>query len=255
MPTEYSRAGLVRELWSFIKDKLHRRWVLLTRPAPPPPFARQIAGAISENGFTVLPGFLDATEIAGIHGWFQQVSQGRHDESLFKDQERLRVGYAGPHFDRDRWYEQLAPLFAHYGTLPPTPLIYERRQEHASNAELVTDTYHIDGIAQTLVGIVYLTEVGPRQAPFCLLRNTHGNRWWKLMAEFLFWLYFSQENKTTYLAGSFQINFIHLVKSFYRLEEVTILGKPGDVILFDASSVHRSTPLQEGRRDALFINL
>lgn len=108
-----------------------------------------------------------------------------------------------------------------------------------------TDTRHFDDPypSYKLKAFLYLNDVGPKNGPFYFTPKTHLNPSWRRPK--------NREAVARGLAGDWghftEPHYRYILKR-YGLKEIACTGNRGDLILFDAGGIHRSSVLQEGER-------
>lgn len=117
-----------------------------------------------------------------------------------------------------------------------------------------TDMHHFDEWRPKLKFFLYVEDVGEEQAPLVYLRGSHRFRAWRIDKEREYYDYHRVDNDGNYVndeadfCGHVLLPQVRALKERYGYEEVVCTAKKGTLIAFDSRGLHRSTPLESGRR-------
>lgn len=103
----------------------------------------------------------------------------------------------------------------------------------------IADHPHLDDWRMRFKSFLYLTDVGPKQAPFTYFIGSHRPAPWRSAIEAR---YYRTGADAGYLTQEEQPNILP------KYEEKAFTAPAGTIILADLRGIHRGTPLIEGRR-------
>ena len=118
----------------------------------------------------------------------------------------------------------------------------------------IVDFFHIDEWRYLLTAFVFLTDVGPEQAPMIYLKGSQRPRLWRLRKEKEFYFYYERDGAGEYAndespyCGCFLPTEVRALKARHGYEPVTCTGAAGTLMLFDNLGLHRASPLRRDSR-------
>jgi hypothetical protein len=153
-------------------------------------------------------------------------------------------------FDDPR-IRSLAQAYLSPNAAPDRPAIQLKRDIGETSA---IDFYHIDEWKPLLSTFIYLSHVGPDNAPMHYLRGSHRWRPWRFRREQDFFAYYRRGSDGAYLneesryAGCMLPTDVRRLRERYGWTNISCEGDPGTLVIFDNLGLHRSTPLTTGLR-------
>lgn len=116
------------------------------------------------------------------------------------------------------------------------------------------DFFHIDEWRYLISAFLFLTDVGPDQAPMIYLKGSHKQTLWRLRKEKEFFFYYRRRSDGQYLneespyCGCYLPTEAQWLRERYGFEALTCTGKAGTLLVFDNLGLHRSSVLKENYR-------
>lgn len=139
--------------------------------------------------------------------------------------------------------EMINTIASHY--VGPKVKSYQRQAESRPDVGRfsLSDFYHFDDWRHRFKAFLYLTDVGPDQAPFGYLKGTHNNGAWRFSKE---WEYHKLGRNGPY--GHYFPQETDALKKKYGFEDLTCTAGAGTLILADTRGIHKGTTLRNGER-------
>jgi len=215
---------------------------------------KELLDTLLEDGLAVLPGYYSPDKAAAIRAaveppledircgtyrgpgpFFREARYG-----VYRLMNADRLNPAVRDFFEDPFILSLARAYTSCRAVS-----YQRMAElrpdigHVSSA----DINHIDDWRIRFKAFLYLTDVGPEQAPFVYLRKSQRPASWRFPKEFE---YFRDGHKGSF--GSIPDEELAVIQEKHHYEEVVCVGQAGTLILTDTRGIHRGTPLVQGKR-------
>ena len=210
--------------------------------------------SLRESGVAILRDYFSRTE---VQQWKQQLTpfldslKSGHPEAGIKH-------YSNPEYgvyrlmEADRWVPNTQKFFndpriesiarSYVGSSAHS---YQRMAElkPTPGAQSIADTVHFDDWKHRFKAFLYLTDVGPENAPFAYLPGSHRFGAWRFRKEFE---YFSGGKDGSY--GYFNDSEVEALRSRFRFDCVEYPAAAGTLILADTRGLHRGTSLVSGQR-------
>lgn len=208
--------------------------------------------ALRRDGVWVKPSFFSREQTDAmareLRPLCEQLAKGEYkgrDKTFVEDgQYRLlnadRLSVAAQSFFYHPYFEKVGSLYAGT-TLKPYLHMVELRNIIGLAAK--TDFFHFDDWRYRFKAFLYLTDVGPENAPFTYLVGSHLNRSWRTEKEFE---YYRLGKRGSY--GIYQPAEAEVLKKDFGFEERVCTGPAGTLILTDTRGVHRGTTLNRDSR-------
>jgi hypothetical protein len=204
------------------------------------------------DGVVILPGFATKAQtdaiLAELEEPFRRLQEGTYDGKSSVAEERVYFRI----YDADK----VAPSSACFyeSTLVDSigkAFLSERAESVRREAELRGDVgrranadfFHFDSWGASFKAFLYLTEVGPGNAPFAYVKGSQRPAPWRVWKEIEFAAAQHDGSFGHFFPWEFQA-----VQRRHHYEEVEITGPAGTLILGDFRGLHRGTTLREGRR-------
>jgi hypothetical protein len=118
----------------------------------------------------------------------------------------------------------------------------------------IVDFYHIDEWRYLLSAFLFLTDVGPNQAPMIYLKRSHRQSLWRLPKEKEFFFYYDRRpngeyaNEESAYCGCFLPTEARRLRERHGFEMITCTGQAGTLLMFDNLGLHRASVLRELHR-------
>lgn len=207
--------------------------------------------ALARDGVVVVPSFLPRAwceeVLAASEPLMEQAKRGERPDAFTV---QPHIVYRLARADRtvresERFFRDPTVRDVFRAYVSPDVVSYRRELEfrfgiaHMAQADL----FHFDNWRPICKAFLYLTDVGPANAPFAYLKRSHVGGAWRVPHE----LAFEVDGKT----GAFGHFFPQQVRDLEKRhgwEEQICTGPAGTLILADLRGLHRGTPLLEGRR-------
>jgi hypothetical protein len=117
--------------------------------------------------------------------------------------------------------------------------------------------YHFDAYKKRIKAFLYLTDVGPENAPVGFIKGTHITQAWRLAREIeMFSNYqkdaggYAADQESAYL-GCYWPHEIKKLLHSKGFEPITCTGKAGTVVIFDGKGLHLANQLVADKRAVL----
>ena len=206
-------------------------------------FKKEICDAIKKNGFYVIENYLDETQ---CHQIIKDINKAIIDYSFYVQNESDKRLFGIENASKlsqdiyaDNFFSEIANLINGENTYCAFTLAGKLGGVKGGSSG---GNWHRDAFFCQFKSMIYLTEVNDQNGPFEILPGSH--RLMDLIS---------------------QIKYANLKYNQYRLSEnqvkkienqtgkrrKTIKGKPGTVILFNSSTIHRGSPIINGERYSL----
>lgn len=120
--------------------------------------------------------------------------------------------------------------------------------------EAIVDFFHIDEWRYLISAFVFLSDVGPDEAPMIYLKKSHKQSLWRLSKEKEFFAYYDRRadgqygNDESPYCGCYLPTEVRRLRDRYGFEPLTCTGKAGTLLMFDNLGLHRSTVLSKNHR-------
>jgi hypothetical protein len=211
-----------------------------------------LLATLDRDGIVVIPGYSPADQIASmraaVDGLLGEISSGKHKEHVFTLQPTImyRVAKADQLVPETRAFfdeRMIRNIFSAY--LSPAAASYRHEIDYRfGQGEFgQADLFHFDNWRPICKAFLYLTDVGPDQAPFAYLKGTHKLGRWRKPYDLEFDI--GRENGRY---GHFFPQEMRRLRREHAWEEIVCTGAAGTLILADFRGLHRGTPLRGGRR-------
>jgi hypothetical protein len=118
----------------------------------------------------------------------------------------------------------------------------------------IVDLFHIDEWRYLLSAFLFLTDVGPGEAPMVYLKGSHRQSLWRLQKEREFFAYYGRApsgeyvNEESAYCGCYLPTEARRLRERYGFDQVTCTGKAGTLLMFDNLGLHRSSILTKKYR-------
>jgi len=230
-------------------------WYAKYRPAAPS--SSDVSEAVDElrqNGFLVRPGHIGTSQAEAMAQELEvpmnAIREGRYDGEypfyrLNEDgvYRLLKCDEAAPltrAFFEDDFVHQVARSIVSHDVDS-----YQRMAELRPDVAVLSgaDTPHFDDWRHRLKAFLYLTDVGPENAPLLFYRGSHKVGHWRKSKEYE---YFKNGKRGTY--GHFSPGEMGVLVDEMGFEPVSCVGPAGTLIIADTRGVHSGTVLKTGRR-------
>lgn len=212
----------------------------------------ELAEALARDGVVVVPGYLPPDQVASMLGGVEEalarVGRGELKEHVFTVQPTMtyRIAKADEVVPATRpFFDDVSISSTMEAVIAPGVASYRHEIDYRFGvAEMAqADVFHFDNWRPICKAFLYLTDVGPKNAPFAYLKGSHQMEDWKVPHALAFDAYGS-----TGRYGHFFAQEVRELRRRHDWEEVVCTGPAGTLILADFRGLHRGTPLQEGRR-------
>jgi len=203
--------------------------------------------AVRRDGFCIIPNYVDAATVAALRAEIEAVpgfATGRYDGPVsFRNFPHdgicgLQITEALPIAHRlvvqnDEMHRLARALFGAECHLTGATVLNKYDPERIDSSAAP----HWDDWRVRLKSFLYVTDVGPDNAPTLYLRGSHERVPWRREKD-----YASRFLPTASAGGSW-----YTVEPL-QFEKVSFLGAAGTLIIFDARGLHAGTQLKSGRR-------
>jgi len=118
----------------------------------------------------------------------------------------------------------------------------------------IVDFFHIDEWRSLISAFLFLTDVGPQQAPMIYLKGSHKQSVWRLEKEKEFFMYYERLQNGQYgteespYCGCYLPTEARRLRERYGFDELVCTGKAGTLLIFDNLGLHRASILRESYR-------
>ena len=203
----------------------------------------KMVARLSTVGYVVIPRYVVGAELDRLR---EEV------DAVFTERaERVQTGEGGDRrmFGVEAASSALAafgqdPFLARVGTAFVGPLAtvttMANRVARTSMVESSGGGWHRDRFARQFKVMLYLTDVGPENGPFCILPRTKSP-WRTYLAHLLLGTPAEQRRWSDR----------EMSRLLAVLRPTTLTGSAGTAVLFDSSCIHRGTELRSGERTAI----
>jgi hypothetical protein len=212
------------------------------------------------DGVVMIEGFLDRTEVRTMVDQIgsstdlmtDRCSAGivkRHGRYLLLDP-RERVPATRRFFDHPA-VAGLAQAYLSPRVVPDRPVV--QLKVDVGEASKI-DYFHIDEWRYLLSAFLFLTDVGPDQAPMIYLRGSHKPRLWRLNKEKEFFHYYGKQadgqyaNEESPYCGCVLPPEVRRLRERHGFQALTCTGPAGTLVVFDNLGLHRSSVLRRDHR-------
>lgn len=208
--------------------------------------------ALERDGVCAVPGYFSADKVARIldelGGAIQAGVEGRYQgpahAHLWRAHMRLNwadlVSPTSREFFEDPMIVNMALAYVSPNVKTYQRMVEKRFGHHIAEHQ---DSWHFDDWITRFKAFLYLTDVGPGNAPFTYLKGSHKPGAWRLHKE----LEYHHYNMTRAHGFYFPWEVDHLRERF-GFEEAVFTAPAGTLILTDTKGIHRGTTLREGSR-------
>ncbi len=210
-----------------------------------------ILSTIDKQGIVVIPDFFSKEEcdkmLFDLDEVFASIKACTYKgEFQYNHEQLIRIGSTGEAIpSTNQFYTH--PLFDKIAKayIDPRAYVYRTEAELRDNVNEIqqADTYHFDDWRQRFKFFLYLTDVGPENAPFTYLTRTHKSFKGRHKKDFEF-----ERDGETGAYGHFHPQEVRELRSHLECEELVCTGKAGTLIIADFRGLHKGTPLKAGRR-------
>lgn len=208
---------------------------------------------LQRDGVIAIPGFFDRETVARMASEVEPVLEQLRTGTFTGKNRTLREERYGVYrlWDIETICPSTRALFDHAGIeslarayIAPNAHSYQRMGELRPDPKRVSiaDHPHIDDWKMRFKSFLYLTDVGPEQAPFTYFLGSHRDAPWRRTVEAR---YFRTGSNGGYLTEAER----QTVPQMY--EEKVFTAAAGTLILADLRGLHRGTPLISGKRITL----
>lgn len=206
---------------------------------------------LDKDGIAVIPNFMPADTcqkmLADLDVAFEQVKQGTFKGPFQYDNDKLiRIGDLSDYVpSTNAFYDH--PMLDAVAKAYVDPKAYSYRREAELRDNIKTfqqaDIPHIDDWRMRFKFFLYLTDVGPDNAPFTYYKNTHKDEAWKRHKNFEY-----ERDGEFGAYGHFHPQELVAIRKQRELEELVCTGTAGTLIIADFRGIHRGSVLKNGRR-------
>ncbi len=217
---------------------------------------------LMQNGLVQIEGFLTSAE---VRAFLQAIPNREQLEahakvhpqaSLYLVEEAHRLSEHFRSFFENAWIRSFAEAY-----LGSKAVSFRRTLNLKLDPNRLTSFgfegfYHMDDWKHRFKAFLYLTDVGPEEAPLIYLKQSHYG-WWRLLAEAQLYHRYQATNRgyatnpaTAYLGCYFPHEIAELQER-YSFQEHACTGPAGTLILFDARGLHRGSELKQNQRIVL----
>ncbi len=208
---------------------------------------------LQRDGVLAIPGFFDQETTARMVGEVEPVMEQLRSGTFTGKNRALREERYGVYrlWDIETICPSTRAMFDHPGLaslarayVAPNVESYQRMGELRPDPKRVSiaDHPHIDDWKMRFKSFLYLTDVGPGQAPFTYFLGSHRDAPWRRTVEAR---YYRTGSNGGYLNGRER----QFVPQLYG--EKIFTAPAGTLILADLRGLHRGTPLVSGKRITL----
>ena len=206
---------------------------------------------LDEDGIVVIEDFMKKEDcdniIKDLDIIFNQIKNGEFKGPFQYDNDKLiRIGDLSDHvpstnlFYDNPMFDKLAKAY-----VDPKAYSYRREAELRDNVKTFqqADIPHIDDWRMRFKYFLYLTDVGPDNAPFTYYKNTHKDEAWKYDKNYEY-----ERDGEFGAYGHFHPQELVKLRQSRKVEELTCTGKAGTLIIADFRGIHKGSVLKSGRR-------
>jgi hypothetical protein len=234
---------------------LPHRWMtsLRIRPGEPDPDVLPYLETLRRDGAVMIPDFLPAEQVAAMREAVPEIDAF----SVSPEGDR---SYFYPDADR---IEGLAPFFSSeavrsiaraYVSREATALRRTIGLKRAKGDHLTFERfYHMDTWKPRLKAFLYLSDVGPDNAPTVYLKGSHRGAW-RRHTEARIWRYYVTDSSgfagddSRFYLGTFLPHQVEQLKRDRGFTDMVCTGAAGSLLVFDGRGLHRATELKADER-------
>lgn len=227
------------------------RQIKSLRPNLRNPKYGEILSKLDHDGIHIIPDFMPKEQcdalIVDLDEAFNAVKNGSYTgPHQYDDSKLIRLGDVSEHVPSTRIFFD-NPMFDEIAKAYIDPRAYSYRREAELRDNLKTfqqaDIPHFDDWRMRFKFFLYLTDVGPENAPFTYYTNTHKDEAWKHKKNFEY-----ERDGEFGAYGHFHPQEMIALKAKRHVEEIVCTGKAGTLIIADFRGLHRGSMLKSGRR-------
>ncbi|TNE54222.1 MAG: hypothetical protein EP338_08645 [Bacteroidetes bacterium] len=217
----------------------------------PNPEYRKILQTVDKDGICIVENFMPKEEcdrlIKDLDVAFNQIKEGTFDGMHQYNHEKLiRIGDLNDYvestniFFHNPMFDEIAKAY-----VDPKAYSYRREAELRDNVNEFqqADIPHIDDWRLRFKFFLYLTDVGPENAPFVYYKGTHKDEPWKYRKNFEY-----ERDGQDGAYGHYHPQEMRALSKKIKLEPTVCTGKAGTLIIGDFRGIHNGSPLKAGRR-------
>ncbi len=237
----------LQESWNLAQHLFSNRKALFPSPHPIektlPPEDRHILRRLRNVGYFVMPGYLARVEAEELRRQVDAAIEARPRDVQIQDDSRMfGVEELSPEFlrfNQDRRFAAIAHAFL--GNVK-TVTTMANRLLAAPEARSSGGGWHRDRLRKQFKVLLYLTDVGPENGPFCLMERSKAFRN-VVLDQF--------HTGGEPLQRRWSDEEMGRLLPHAKKRQHVFTASAGTAVLFDSSSIHRGLPIVTGERYAL----
>ena len=220
---------------------------------------KKIVKELDSKGIFVIKKYADLKKVKEIKKklapFLKKLDQGQQIEGFtcmyLKDEPHIRIMNVDKLVPESIFFFHdtfIKTIFQSYG--PANLVSHQFMVDKRRGVGLTTnnDDWHFDDPfpVSKCKAFLYLDEVTKLNGPFCFIPGTHKKGPWRTWKD-------TDAITRGYDGdwGFYTLNNVDYIKKKHGFEEIIVTGSPGDLILFDAGGLHKSSVLQSGTRTIL----
>lgn len=216
---------------------------------------------LCEDGVTILPSFFNEKQVETMlhaldYKYFIATPEMQHEKSNMLADRFLSDAAKNTELDYFFRNEALTSLIqSYFGGYAKLHMSFARIKENTGPVSSFENFWHFDSYKKRLKCFLYLSDVGPENAPVGYLKGSHGTCLSRISRELEMYAGYkkdghgyAKDNESAYLGCYWP----HEAKALQRrFEPVTCTGTAGTVVVFDGKGIHLANQLLSGKRIVL----